>query len=706
LLCIAVAGVIFSAQPSQARRTTPDQHIGHQLLIKYRSPAAISEVHVVSDADGTSATRAAAQRHLAGRLGIRYERQLSGSDWRVVEFADEMTMDDALALAQANPAVENAEPNYVLHLFSAAATIKKMPAQVSTSPPNDPGFGYQWALQNTGQFGGTVGADIGTLSAWQIAHSHQTVVVAIIDTGADYRHPDLVNRIWANSHEVTGNDMDDDGNGYVDDVRGWNFSARNNDPMDDHYHGTHMAGTIAAEINNGIGLAGIAGPLDVRIMPLKFFDANAQGTVSAAIEALDYATRNGARIINISWGDTTYSQALYDAVRRSVSAGCLVVAAAGNTTPPSDNDRTPIYPANFNSGPNALPGVISVAGTDQSDQMLYDSKSNSGSNYGATSVDLAAPSNFIYSTMPPARGFGDYAYLSGTSSAAAFVSGVAALVWAQNPTLTNTQVKQIIVNSVRRVSATQGKTISGGIAHAYQALLATPPVDNPVVPVSAADYNGIAAAPDSIIAAFGVKLATGTEVAQSLPLPTNLAGSTVRINGVAAPLFAVTPGQINFLVPPGLPNGIAEITVVASDGSRSSGTINIAAFQPSIFTTNQAGFGPPAAVWTPDGLRYFSVGNPDGAPVPMDAGGYLVLACTGLRHAPNTDGNGGNGVAENVQVTIGGVSAPVFYAGAQGFYAGLDQVNVQVPMSLGKGQVELVMTVAGKLANKVVLAIR
>ena len=707
LLCLIAFGVVISGHSSQAQRALPIEQTPHQLLIKYRSPAAVGVVHGLSSVGGTSAaqTFAAARSQLAERLGIRSERQLGGSEWRVVELAEEVTTDRALELARSNPAVEEAEPNYVLHLFSTAVATKKNLAPTSAVTPNDPGFVNQWALQNTGQFGGTAGADMGVPAAWQIARSRQTVVVAVIDTGVDYTHPDLVNRLWTNSREVSGNGVDDDGNGYVDDVRGWNFAARSNDPMDDHYHGTHMAGAIAAEVGNGLGIAGVAGAADVRIMPLKFFNASAQGSTSAAIEAIDYATRNGARIINLSWGDTVYSQALHDAVQRSVSAGCLVIAAAGNSN--SNNDLSPVYPASFTSGAHALPAVISVAGTDESDRMLSLQNSN-GSNYGAQSVDLAAPASYIYSTMPPARGYGDYAYLSGTSSATALVSGIAALIWSQNPSLSNTQVKEIILNSVRHTDATQGKTISSGVAQASQALSITPPYQiNTVTPVSAADYVSTVAAPDSIISAFGPKLATSIEFAQSLPLPTRLAGSTVKINGVAAPLFAVSPQQINLLVPPGLPDGPAEITVVAADGTQSSGTIIIGAFQPSIFTAKQSGSGAPAAVWTMDGFSYFNVGNPDGTPLPMEAGGYLVLACTGLRHAPDTDGNSSNGIAENVQITIGGVPAPVFYAGAQGYFAGLDQVNVQVPPSLrGKGQVELVMIVAGKTANKVVIAIR
>src|SRR5262249_34854062 len=202
-----------------------------------------------------------------------------------------------------------------------------------------------------------------------------------------------------------------------------------------------LAGAIAAETDNGLGIAGIAGTVEVRVMPLKFFDANARGTTAAAIEAIDYATRNGARIINTSWGDAIYSQALFEAIRRSVTAGCLIVSAAGNLA--GDNDRVPVYPASFNSGPNALPAIISVAATDEFDRLL------GSSNYGAQSVDLAAPGNYIFSTLPG----GAYGYINGTSVATALVSGVGALVWAKNPTLTNTQVKQILRGSVRPVAA-------------------------------------------------------------------------------------------------------------------------------------------------------------------------------------------------------------------------------------------------------------
>ncbi len=581
----------------------------------------------------------------------------------------------------------------------AHPTIESDDARLA-SRPSDPFFNNQWALQNTGQFvGGLAGADIGALAAWDLLPRTQSrpVIVAVIDTGVDYTHPDLAGRIWHNPREIAGNGIDDDGNGYPDDVVGWNFTSHSNDPRDDHYHGTLLAGIIAAEANNSIGIAGIAGPADVRIMPLKCFDSNASGSTASAVAAIDYAVRNGAQIINLSWGDREYSQALYDAVRRAVSAGCLVVAAAGNSA--ADLDSVPVYPASFSSGPFALAGVISVTAIDEADRLTGQS------DFGRNSVDLAAPGSFIYSTRPG----GSYGYAGGTSIAAAFVSGTAALVLAKNPTLTGAKVKEILTSAVRPLASLQGKTITGGAIHAQRALAATPalPGANIVTTVSAADFTATSLAPDSIVAAFGVRLATGTELAQRLPLPMTLAGSTVSINGVSASLFAVTSGQINFLVPPNLPGGAADIVIVAGDGTVSTGTLNLTSVQPGIFTANQSGSGAPAAAWTPDGARYYAAASSSGAPLPIDAGAYLVLACTGLRYAPATDGNAANGVAESVQISISSVSASVLYAGAQGYFAGLDQVNVQIPESLrGRGQVELLMTVAGRKTNKVVISVR
>jgi uncharacterized protein (TIGR03437 family) len=592
---------------------------------------------------------------------------------------------------------------FVLSLVAAVSAFSiyhlSLPSDTfhSTASVNDPFSGNQWALKNTGQFSGSVpGVDIGALEAWDhlTANQNAPVIVAVIDTGLDYTHPDLVSRLWKNTQEIPNNRIDDDGNGYPDDVVGWNFVSNSNDPSDNHSHGTMLSGIIAAETNNNLGIAGACGTANVRVMALKAFDTNSGGNTLTAAAAIDYAVRHGARIINLSWGDTVYSDDLFRSVQRAVIAGCLVVTAAGNSS--SNNDAVPVYPASFGSGNNALPAVISVAAINEADQLTPQS------NYGLQSVSLAAPGNFIYTTRPGSN----YGYVGGTSIAAAFVSATAAMVIAKYPSLTSVQVKSILISSVRQTTALNGKTFSGGVVHAARALTAAAS-QNTVTTVSAADFSSMVLAPDSIASVFGSRLGTATELAQYLPLPSSLAGSTVKINGISAPLFAVTPGQINLLIPSQLAVGPAEIVVTAADGTISRGMVTITNCQPGIFTANQAGSGAPAAAWTRDGLTYFPAGRSDGTTLAMDAGSFLVLACTGLRYAPQTDGNAGNGVAESVQISIGGVSAPVIFAGAQGNFAGLDQVNLKIPESLrGRGQVELTMSVAGRQSNKVLVNIR
>ncbi|MBS1788604.1 MAG: hypothetical protein JST85_12825 [Acidobacteria bacterium] len=213
--------------------------------------------------------------------------------------------------------------------------------------------------------------------------------------------------------------------------------------------------------------------------------------------------------------------------------------------------------------------------------------------------------------------------------------------------------------------------------------------------VSAANFSGESLAPESIAAAFGTNLATATVVATSTPLPTELAGTKVRVNGELAPLFFVAPSQVNFLIPPGAQSGSAVIEILAADGSLSRGTINLSSVSPSLFTANASGSGAPAAVVTKDGVNFSAVGNADGSPNPVDVGDYLVLFGTGLRKAS----------ASTVQITIGGNFAPVQYLGAQGGYAGLDQINTQIPAGV-TGLVDLIVSINGKAANTVKLRIR
>jgi len=261
--------------------------------------------------------------------------------------------------------------------------------------PGDPSYGALWGLHNTGQTGGTPDADIDAPEAWDIHKGSSDVVIAVIDTGVVCNHTDLNdgihNNIWTNDVEVNGTPgFDDDDNDYVDDFCGWDFVGEDNDPTDYNTHGTHVSGTIAAIGDNATGITGLN--WYASIMPLRIFGAFGFGDTAKSIEAILYAAKNGAQVINASWGGGDFSQALYDAISFANDKGCLFVAAAGNGGADGigdDNDLIPFYPASYD-----LPNIISVAATDHNDDLA------SFSNYGATSVDVAGPGVSILSSIP------------------------------------------------------------------------------------------------------------------------------------------------------------------------------------------------------------------------------------------------------------------------------------------------------------------
>jgi subtilisin family serine protease len=341
-----------------------------------------------------------------------------------------------LAKLRQDPRVRYAEPNFLVH---ADAT------------PNDPAFTNLWGLNNTGQaingFPGTPDADIDAAEAWNVTTGSAGVTVAVIDTGVDWSHPDLSGQIWINPGENCGgcrtDGIDNDHNGYVDDWRGWDFVGDDNNPMDDHGHGTHVAGTIGAAGNNGVGVAGVN--WNVRLMPIKFLNAQGSGSTADAIGAVLYAAQNGADVMNNSWAGGDYSQALGDAITVADQHNSLFVAAAGNDG--SDNDAEPTYPASYD-----LPNVVAVAATDNSDDLAY------FSNVGRQSVDLGAPGVDIYSTWP---GSG-YQFLSGTSMATPQVAGAAALAKAAFPSATAVGLKALLLDSVDPSPALADETTTGG----------------------------------------------------------------------------------------------------------------------------------------------------------------------------------------------------------------------------------------------------
>jgi subtilisin family serine protease/PKD repeat protein len=341
-----------------------------------------------------------------------------------------------IPLVSQNPSVEYAEPNYILHVQGF---------------PNDPKFPQQWSLNNTG----ISGADIDAPEAWDATHDSD-VAVGIIDTGIDYTHPDLVENIWKNPGEIVGNGIDDDDNGYVDDVYGWDFVNEDNNPYDDHGHGTHVAGIIGASGNNGIGITGIA--WNVKVAALKFLNFNGTGTTEDAIEAIQYANVTGFKITNNSWGGSVFSQSLYDAIYGTHVQGNLFIAAAGNQG--ANMDLTPAYPGAYD-----LPNIISVASTDSNDGKA------SNSNYGQTSVDLGAPGVGIYSTVPiPGCVLCDptgYKVLNGTSMAAPHVSGFAALLWSRDSGASNLEIKNFILSTTDPINSLEGKTVTGGRLNIY-----------------------------------------------------------------------------------------------------------------------------------------------------------------------------------------------------------------------------------------------
>jgi thermitase len=320
---------------------------------------------------------------------------------------------------------------------------------------NDVRFGEQWSLQNPGQNDGKAGADIGVLRAWFKTTGSSKVVVAVLDSGVDYTHFDLMHNIWVRPADMAP--YTDDELGEFNDLHGFNATDRWTDPMDDNGHGTHCAGIIGAEGNNGVGIAGIN--WNVEIMPLKFLSSTGSGSTKDAIEAINYVIDRkhkgvNVRIISASWGSPQRSRALRDAIKKAGDEGILFVAAAGNSS--DDSDKRPHFPAGYSD----LPNVISVAATDRNDQLA------SFSNYGAKSVQIAAPGKEILSTWLN----GEFYVASGTSMATPEVAGVAALVLSSNPKMSVKELRDRLFNTVDKLDSLKGKVSTGGRINAAKAV--------------------------------------------------------------------------------------------------------------------------------------------------------------------------------------------------------------------------------------------
>jgi subtilisin family serine protease len=398
----------------------------HSVLVKFRDVTTATAV-----GDAVAMVSGKFEDTDSDRRDDRFQN-VAGGRIALVELEGKYTAKEARATLAKHPAVELVEYNW---------------KQYTTQIPNDPRFGDLWGLHNTGQAGGVAGAHISAAGAWDTTVGSHDVVVGVIDTGVDYTHPDLVPNMFVNPGEIAGNNIDDDGNGFIDDVHGINAITGTGDPMDDNDHGTHVSGTIGGAGNDGVGVAGVN--WNVSIMGLKFLSGAGSGTTAGAIICIDYAVamKNAGvniRVLNNSWGGGGFSQLLEDSISAANAADILFVAAAGNSS--SNNDVSPHFPSSYD-----VPNVLAVASTTRTDAM------SSFSSFGLTSVDLGAPGSDIVSTIP---GNG-YASFSGTSMATPHVAGAAALLLSVNDTLTAAELKQILMDTGDPTAAMDGRTVSG-----------------------------------------------------------------------------------------------------------------------------------------------------------------------------------------------------------------------------------------------------
>lgn len=427
-------------KPVAPKRTAEDSQ--PEVLVRFKPGISLNEI-----------------KRIAERNNDRIEDEIENVSGLVS--IDDLDNADAKKIAEQYSAMSDtvlyAEPNFQIKLSDppAAETTSDVDRmRFDENLPNDPMFSEQWALHNTGQNGGLANAHIDAVKAWKKTQGSEEIVIAVLDTGVDFTHTDLVTNMWFRPDNVP--QYSDDELGTFNDERGFNAADNIADPMDDNGHGTHCAGIIGAEGDNDEGIAGVN--WNVRIMPLKFLGRGGFGSTKDAIEAINYAVDRkqkgvNVRVISASWGSTQYSKALEDAIRAAGEAGILFVAAAGNDG--SSNDSRPHYPSNYD-----LPNVISVAALDRNDQLA------SFSNFGTKTVHVAAPGKDILSTWLNSQ----YREASGTSMATPYVSGVAGLILAANPKIEVSKLRERILSSVDKIDSLNSKVKSGGRINAAKAL--------------------------------------------------------------------------------------------------------------------------------------------------------------------------------------------------------------------------------------------
>jgi len=404
-------------------------------------------------------------------MGVQLDRtlDLSYGQLHIVKFDNTKSSQSVQMLLEQDNNVEYAEPNFIYEIVKPIeeSPIDNLLSQMESETPYnytpvDAKFNTLWGLQNTGSnpgAPGVAGADIDAMKAWEITKGDRAIKIAVIDTGIDYNHPDLKDQMWVNEAEKNGQPgVDDDGNGYIDDIHGYDFANGDGDPKDGHSHGTHCAGTIGAS-HNSIGVAGVM--KDVQFVGIKFLTDSGSGSTEHAIQAVDYATKLNVDIMSNSWGGGGRSEALKEAIERASAAGIIFTAAAGNSS--TNNDSRPHYPSNYQ-----VDNVVSVAATTSSDTLA------SFSCYGRETVHIAAPGHKIMSTVKN----GGYASYSGTSMATPHVSGVLGLLLAHEGRMDHSEMKERLLATSEPLSALRGKTMNGGRINAYNLLTDTRPERN------------------------------------------------------------------------------------------------------------------------------------------------------------------------------------------------------------------------------------
>ncbi len=390
-----------------------------------------------------------------GQLDLNHRIDITSDDLYIYKSDSKASIFSIIKELNKNPDVEYAEPNFIYYPIEEEGEYGVIEHMVNYKDiTDDPRLSSLWGLKG----GDVPGVD--AYRAWDITKGSRDIKIAVIDTGVDYNHPDLAENIWVNEAEFNGTEgVDDDGNGFVDDIYGYDFQNNDGDPMDDHNHGTHCSGTIGGVHNNGIGVAGVMG--NVSIVPIKFLSGSG-GSAEGAIKSIDYATKMNVDLMSNSWGGGGFSQALFDVISRAKDKGIIFTAAAGNDS--ANNDSSAHYPSSYE-----LDNIIAVAAHTTGNELA------SFSCYGRRTVHISAPGKDILSTVRNNQ----YASYSGTSMATPHVSGVLGLLLAQEGRMDFADLKERIFGTSIPVRSLKKKVVSGGTINAYNLLTDTRPFREP-----------------------------------------------------------------------------------------------------------------------------------------------------------------------------------------------------------------------------------